>query len=495
MTRVLLAAAAAAVFAAIAPAQVTHTVVTASGLAAPGGGTYSGFNTRGPSLNAFGQVAFFAAVSGGNSGVFRHTTTSGTAIVRNGTTSPTAGYTFEGFSTSNVVAPAINASGDVAFYGSVNDGTDSFGGVFRYTAGTGVTIALQGNAAPGGGTYGDEFGSDDVRLSNGGQVGFFVKVGGTDENPLYGVFRGNGTTTVVVARDGAAAPGGGNYAGVGSPATSSAGLVTLNSYLSTDQEGLFQSNGTATTVIARTGGSAPGGNTYNSPQPLPPAANASGQVAFHSTLSGANTAGVFRFNGTTTTAIALAGTPAPGSGLTFGNFSGTHVPQINASGQVAFHSYLDVGTTNQGVYRGDGTTLTAIAVTGMTAPGTTLPFDEMSFDSVRLNDQGRVAFRGRLLGASAATNRGLWAGTSMADLELIAREGDVFFVNGANRTLAEPSAFFELNDAGIAWRATFTDNTQAILYSTFTPVPEPATVFGLASVALALSAARRRWPG
>jgi hypothetical protein len=93
---------------------------------------------------------------------------------------------------------------------------------------------------------------------------------------------------------------------------------------------------------------------------------------------------------------------------------------------------------------------------------------------------------------TTANDRGLWAGTSLSTLTLIAREGDVLFVNGANRTLAEPSASFALTDDGVAWRATFTDGTQAILYSTFTPVPEPAVGFGLAAAVLGGVVALRR---
>jgi hypothetical protein len=490
MLRTFLAAVAVTAPHGVAVAQVVHTPVAVTGTAAPGGGNYTGFNTRGPSVNAAGQLAFFAGTSGGGSGVFRYTTTAGTAVVRSGDTAPTSGFTFTGFELSNVTAPAINPTGDVAFYANVTDGTDDLIGVFRYSGGTGVTTALQGQPAPGGGNYSDEMSSGDVQISNAGVVSFYATL--TNSANDSGIFRVTGTTGVAVARNGTAAPGGGIYDGLGSPAISPNGLVTFNAVLAGGAEGLFRSDGTATTAIVRTGQAAPNGATYTTFQGHPPQANADGQIAFTASLTGPNPQGVFRFSGGTTATIALRGTQAPGTTLSYGQIAST--PQINAAGHVAFHAFLGSGTTDQGVFLWDGSTTRAVALTGMTAPGTTATFLELSFDSVKLSDAGVVAFRGQLtgVGVTTANDRGLWAGTSMDDLTLVAREGDTFVVNGANRVLAEPSAFFAVNDGGIAWRAVFTDGTQAVMYSAVTPVPEPVSVLGLSAIAVGTAAVVRR---
>src|SRR4051812_6057512 len=83
-------------FPAPAAAQVIVTPLVLSGSAAPGGGTYSGFGVT-PVLNASGQVAFFADLTGGLStrGVFAGTPGSFQAVARNRAAAPAGGYYYD----------------------------------------------------------------------------------------------------------------------------------------------------------------------------------------------------------------------------------------------------------------------------------------------------------------------------------------------------------------------------------------------------------------
>ena len=97
--------------------QVRHTVIAASGDAAPAGGNYTEFlNTL--ALNARGQVAFDARLSGpSKTGVFVSDYISTSTIALGGNPDPTAGnFNF-------VSTPFITTRGDVIF------NTDT--GIFR----------------------------------------------------------------------------------------------------------------------------------------------------------------------------------------------------------------------------------------------------------------------------------------------------------------------------------------------------------------------------
>ena len=66
-----------------------------------------------------------------------------------------------------------------------------------------------------------------------------------------------------------------------------------------------------------------------------------------------------------TDTVALLGQSAPGAGT----FSGLGTPVLNDAGQTAFYATITGGTNTGGIYRGSGSTLTAIALQGQSAPG------------------------------------------------------------------------------------------------------------------------------
>ena len=127
-----------------------------------------------------------------------------------------------------------------------------------------------------------------------------------------------------------------------------------------------------------------------------PSINTRGDIAFKSERGAAD--GIYRANadGTLTTIVEVA----LGSGALLANGN----PSMNDSGQVSFGAILSAGGPSM-ILRGDGTTLTTIAVTS------TQRQRFASFgNNTSINDTGEVAFDGRL-GSGA---RGLFSGTDGA---------------------------------------------------------------------------------
>ena len=449
-------------------ATVVHHVIAAQGNAAPGGGTFD-YYFGPPQLNSNGQVAFYAGVNGDSGfvqGIFRYDGSTGIAIALSGNAAP-AGGNYDYLSDDPV---QLNSSGQVVFQTELTGGSSNRG-IFRHDGTTAIPIALNFTATPAGGVY------DSVsypRLADNGQVAFLANVvaGPSDK----GIFRHDGTTGVAIALRSAAAPAGGNYSDLSHIFNlNTIGQVVFDADLTggSNPEGIFRVDGETGEAIALRGAPAPAGGNYRNL--FDPRLNSIGHVAHVAFLDGSSDRGLFRHGGETgSITIALGGAPAPAGG-DYDTFS---YPELNSTGEVAYWARLTGGLNAEGIFRHDGATATAVALQNSAAPGTTTTFFS-SFDfgsSVRMNDDGIVAFHAKLIGAGVteANNEGLWYGTNSSDLELLVREGDTMFVNGMNRTLGElPSGSdaFSLSETGIAWTATFTDNTSAIIHSTFGAVP------------------------
>jgi uncharacterized repeat protein (TIGR01451 family) len=185
------------------------------------------------------------------------------------------------------------------------------------------------------------------------------------------------------------------------PSINNAGTVVWTDSRFSDPQRILTSDGGVLTTIADTSGpflsfaASLGGN---------PDINDSGTVAFFATLD-AGGEGIFTSDGTTVTTIADT------SGA-FGAFATTcegnsctpalirTSPAINDSGQAAFSATLDNGF--EGIFRGDGSTLTTIVETSATGP-----FQFVAAPDI--NDSGTVAFwaNGRQFG----NPEGIFAGS------------------------------------------------------------------------------------
>ncbi|CAN5187007.1 hypothetical protein BH11PLA2_BH11PLA2_50410 [soil metagenome] len=484
-------------FAAPSAAQTITTPfrVTLSGTAAPAGGNYSTFSSS-PVLNASGQVAFQATLTGGTStqGIFAGTPGSLNAAALQGTAAP-AGGNYIGFS----LTPVLNASGQAAFGAGLTGGS-STRGVFAGTPGAVAAIALVGTAAPAGGNY--SFFGIPV-LNDSGQVGFFANLtGGTSTR---GIFAGTPGSLTTAALQGTAAPAGGNYSLINAPVLNASGqvafLATLTGGLST--QGIFAGTPSAVAAIALQGTAAPAGGNYSSII-FPPVLNASGQVAFQADLTGGSSInGIFAGTPGAVAAIALQGTASPAGG----NYSSFQTPPVlNASGQVAFFASMTGGTSTGGIFAGTPGAVAAIALVGTAAPA---GGNYLSFNPFTSNASGQVAFTATLngTGVTTANDNGLYVGTA-GSLVNIVREGDIIDVDPSsgvdNRTISaisfttgsggQDGLGMSLNDSGqVVYRLTFTDGSSGIFTSQVTPVPEPSLVLGVAGLSLLAGRGRKRF--
>jgi len=467
-------------------AQGRTDTIMLTGQLAPGtgAGTFSGLFS--PVFNASGQTAFFSSITGGSNdqGIFRSDSGSTlTAIARAGVSGGQSAPGVGGGTFGNLDAfPALNASGQTAFFSSITGGSNTQG-IFRSDSGSTLTaIARAGQSAPavGGGTF-SSLGAFPV-LNASGQTAFYSSIsGGTN---TQGIFRSDsGSTLTAIARAGQSAPGaaGGTFSILSPSAVLNAsGQTAFFSFITggSNDQGIFRSDsGSTLTAIARAGSSggdnAPGagGGTFSSLGS--PVLNDNGQTAFFAGVTGGtNTQGIFRSDsGNTVTAIARLEQSAPGAGG--GTFSGlSSNPVLNASGQTAFSASITGGSNTQGIFRSSsGSTLTAIARLGQSAPGAGGgTFSSLS--SPVLNDGGQTAFRSSITGGTSTQ------GIFLAD----GRETVAVQLQGAALAGKTVSSLFSpsrdgLNNFGqVAYQANFTDGTSGLFR--FTPALRWRESFG-----------------
>ena len=421
-------------------AQVRHTIIAASGEAAPAGGNYGNFlNTI--SLNARGQVAFDVLLGGpSTSGVFVSNGTTTSTIALGGNPDPAAGNFFF------VSAPWITTSGDVIF----NAGT----GIFRGNGTTNVPLVQDGDPAPGGGSF--VAGGTGFNANSRGLITFktFVNGGSATE----GVFRNDGSHTTAIALDGTPSPTGGTFLFFSSPVIDEIGRVAF--YAGTiggsADFGIYGGDGETTNTIFAANQTAPGGRTFVDFSD--PIMNKHGQVLVVGQFD--NGSGLFLHDGLDAVAIAQSGDPTPIGG-TYSSFFGPLT--LNDRGQTAFGARLTGGRS--GIFRGDRATVTPIALRGTAAAGTTGTFD--TFGNLQIGKDGSVVFIATLTigvgGVDTSNNIGIWIGTSETDLHLVARTGQSI----AGKTLTRPLSLAQLDmdQHSIVWLGRFAGNATAIVSS------------------------------
>ncbi len=505
---------------ALAVPQPSTRVVVVSGDAAPdGNGSFAAFGA--PALNDAGQAAFtgyLTGTSGGesdNSGIFRGDGATVTQIAREGQVAPDGHGTFRLFLR---LAPALNDAGEVAFYGVGIDTSGGSGGTVGIFRGSGTTltqIARAGQTAPDGNGSFSTFSVGPTsmpELNDAGQAAFVSRLTGTSGgvSGAIGIFRGDGTTLTQIARAGQAAPDGeGSFGGFfGDLELNDAGQAAFSGYLTgtsggeSDNTGIFRDDGATVTQIAREGQVAPDGNGSFSDfrgrlDSLRIRLNDSGQVAFLNRLTGtsggsSDDLGIFRGDGATLTQIARTGQTAPDGN---GSFSSLRALSLNNAGQAAFLSLL-TGTSggasdNEGVFRGDGASVTQIARVGQVAPDGNGRFSSFGgiFTSISaLNDAGQVAFSGTLTGTSG---RGIFLHDDTLGLLQVARMGDELLGSTITHLSFDPNSISlddsernGLNELGqVAYGFRLADGRRGIAIWT---IPEPATATLLSTIGLLL---------
>jgi hypothetical protein len=425
---------------------VRHTIIATSGTAAPAGGNYSPFLFK-PILNARDQVVFDAGLTGPSiSGVFVGDGTTTSTIALGGNPDPAAGN-FGSVSNAFFFTP----NGDVVFDVDFND-------VFTSNGSTIAPLVRNGDQAPGGGTVTQ---IDDHNANGHGVLAYKALL--SSATATQGIFRTDGTNTVAITRDDSAPPTGGTYTLLAGPVINDRRQLAFKAEMTGGSTGfaIFRGDGADLTPVFLADQIAPGGATFQDFGS--PAINAHGQVAAGALLTnGASAAGLFLGDGTNAVAIMLLGQPAPKGGnysFPFGSV------RLNDRGEVAFATALQGGTSKHGIFRGNGDHTTTVALSETIAPGTTGTFE--SFDDIKLVDDGRVAVLARLAvgagGVDLSNNKGIWIGTSEADLQLVVRTGDV--IGGKVLTDIPNNVPFDMNKHGVAWLGTFTFPTRAIVFS------------------------------
>lgn len=332
----------------------------------------------------------------------------------------------------------LNESGQVAITAAVagtSGGTSDNQGIYRLSDSGIVQLARKGQAAPdGNGVFGSLFSRT---LNDAGQVAFSATLsgtsGGTTDNA--GIFRGDGTNMIQIAREGQVVPGGdGAFQSFGTPVLNLSGQAAFHSTLSATtagaDTGVYRGADGIITQIAREGQAAPDGNgTLESFGPV--SLNNAGQTAFRATLTGtsggtADYSGIFSGNGGSLTQIVRGGQAVAGGNGVFADFNFSNHSTFNNAGQAAFYAIL-TGTSggtsdDRGIYRGSGGAVTQVAREGQAAPDANGVFS--NFSSPILNDAGQVAFQGFLAGTNNGSNdnSGIYRGNGLV-LTPVARKG------------------------------------------------------------------------
>ena len=296
-----------------------------------------------------------------------------------------------------------------------------------------------------------------VSLNNTGSVAFEGEL----DNRVQGLFVGNGATPAAeVYRAG----GPQSFSGFhqGAQLSDDNQLAFFASGTGLRPSGIFRGNGTTTTAIAEESS-----NVLVFVQAV--RANDLGTVTFTSAglVNGEAVISLRAGNGTTTTTVVDTTGPLklPGEGA------------VNNLGTVLFNGDLDSGGgtgLHLGSTSGDGAFTTIIDTNNS-------PFKMVLFPA--LNNRDGIAF----LGLLDDDRRGVFTGPD-ADADKVVAVGDPLF-----GSTVETVAFFRdgINDLGqIAFVAGLADGQSVVGIAT--PVPEPATVGALATAA-ALLTLRRRW--
>ena len=345
-------------------------------------------------------------------------------------------------------------------------------------------VARERNTAPGGGLY------DDLKLANdsGLAINSSNQVAFTGETFTTGVggspdvfFRGDAALGGTrVATEGEIEPGDNGVltlSRVSSLPINSSGQVAFSARLSDtsgggdDDRALYLSNGDSTplTQVVREGQGAPDGDGFFGPyggssQIANPTVNSSGQVAFTGLVRDSTNRGdgVFRYDDGELTEIIREGDLLP-NGETYARQTFSANP-INSSGQVGFvASYQGTGSGNEGVFLGDGLTITTIAATGQQVDGVnqTLRNVSRTFD---MNENTEFVFAGDVNGIpqrSGHSNALMFGdGDTLETIAfdgLLIPEGGAFFgfdrsyaINDASQVAFEAGIDLDPSDVSVA---------------------------------------------
>jgi hypothetical protein len=299
-------------------------------------------------MSTNGNVIFDADLSGGHGIIFHKAPGQNlTALVR-ASFDGTGDISPDGTPFLGVRQVSINAKGQYGFAAF----TSSKSGIYLSDHGV-ISLAVDANAPLPDGS--GPLGTVSLNaLNDQGQIAFLAQ---SFPSP-NGIILASAAQLTSIAREGDAAPGGGNYS-LGfpdpafGPAINNAGSVAFASDLSTGGRGVFVSSAGTVSRIAGPGDVAPGGGSFvicDSPR-----INSLGQVAFFGQTSDGSF-GAFVFSGGSVSRVAATGDVALPSVM----FTYVSSPVINDLGEIAFGADLSDGTV---------ATFLATPISGLRAAG------------------------------------------------------------------------------------------------------------------------------
>ena len=485
-------------------ARFATEVVVLSGDPAPDGNGYFGRFTV-PTLNNSGQVAFLgnlldtSLIPGDERGVYRADGHGIVQIARKLQAAPDGNGYINGLSG----WPVLNDAGEVAFFAFFS-GTSGDSGFLIGDGNKLAHIVREDEIVPDADSRYSHL-DRNLSLNDSGQTTFSSSLRGQHGR---GIFRGTGSEVMQIALDGQLAPDGSNpFFSFDSPTINNQGEVAfignLDDGIPIDDKGVFRSNANTMTQIARIGQMTPSGDgRFEEFQG--PSLNDAGQTAFLANIADDScrfcyVEGIFRADGGVLTRIARSGESVPDGN---GEFSYFEFPSLNNAGQVAFFAKLaetSGGTDDEGIFRGDGNTLTQIVRKGQPVPDGNGNFSDFWIaDWPTINEAGDVAFLAKLTNTTGGTtdDLGIYAFIELIGVVEVARSGDEFLgstitglgLNGSGNIVVDGSS--ALNDRRqIAYSFALADGRQGIAIATL--IPEPSSRALLCLVCLASLWSRR----
>lgn len=466
--------------------QVAQQIIAVTGEATPSGnGEFSAFSVEGPALNESGEVAYWAALSetDANRGIYRSNGVTTTEIVRSGQTD-TSGTTFSEF-----IGPVmLNDAGQVGFLSRGNHG------VYR---GDGTTPILLNTTGGGFNRFG---------FNSSGHASTY------DGNTVR---RGDGQTITTIASAGQAAPGAsGSFYNVYGSSMNDAGEVAFFAILAgtagaqDENEGLYRGDGLNVVEVTREGRATPNAvgvyATMGDSQ-----INNSGRTAFVATVRGSGTDstsnwGLFAVDADGSDhELARTGRAAPGGGtLVFSSQFFTTFSHNNA-GLVAFPAAIaTAGGERQSILISDDGTLTEVVRMGELTPDPARRFSSLPTGAFAFNDEGDVAFLARIIRSDASqqvppdSRDALYFYDDAQGLVEIVRTGDPLLGSTISLLGLSPTTGLVGDERGginnvnqLAYYARLSDGRNAIVLAT---IPEPSTAVICAAATGMLFIRRRR---
>lgn len=398
----------------------------------------------GVTLNNAGQVAFKASISPGGAALLLGTTDSLVSIAGQGSA------TLQGDLANDVRSTvALSDSGEVVYVARFQDGRF---GIIAGDEQSLTTLAREGDSALDGDGQLATFAGESLRINQMGDIAFFATLSNTSRNRV--IMSSDGTAVQQLVRIGDSSPNSdGDFTSFGSDISlSDVGRVAFTGRLEGDaccESAVYAVDNGGLVQVAHEGEPSPTDGRDFAGFSSRSHINTNGDTVFVGGLQSSNVQnGIYMGDGISLTEIVFEGDTIAELGESFGGFQS---PSLNDIGDVAFIDrvgFPNIGS-RIGVFRYDGNSITNIVFAGDSAPDGRGTFNT-SFSQLQLNNTGAVAFKGQLVGISP-NDMGLFYQDDTEGLIQVARFGDSLL----GSTIAQ--LLFTGNNASTSGQSGFND--------------------------------------